>query len=157
MNERNLIIVCVTAILCVAIVAGTLVVTTLNTNIPVISDNSNNNQTSSASEEPLDIKSVTFYSDGNPNTGEVATINFGSQHAGKTVEVSTVYYRDGVAFNNQEFATVTIADDGTVKITDTTSMRKYPDKCVINVRYESLTFTKTASLGKYTGSQTVNF
>lgn len=178
MRENRLLIILITVILAVVIIACTAVLIThdnisndnqvaqanntsntqnTESSSDSSSDNAQSSATTSSSSSSTDIYSVTFYSDGNPNTGETATIYLGTQNAGKTVQVSTTYYRDGHKFNDGEFATVTVDNSGNIKITDTTPMNKYPDECVIVVDDGSTSVTKTATLGTYKGSQTVNF
>lgn len=160
MKEKNVLIVCITLILCAVIIAATFVIVSSDNNgipIPGVAANSTKDNSSNvAPNDTVDLSSVTFYSDGNPNTGEVATLYFGKESAGKVVEISTVYYRDGYQFNKVDYGTVSIDSDGNAKVTDTTPMNKYPDKCVITVKYNGNSFTKTANLGTYKGSQTVS-
>ena len=104
----------------------------------------------------LKIKNVTFYSDGNPNTGEVATINFGSENAGKSVEVKTTYHRDNAVLSGPvSFESFVISSDGTVTITDYTPMPRYPDKCHIEVKCNGSSFSSDCNIGTYKGTQTV--
>ena len=94
MKEKNVLIVCITLILCAVIIAATFVIVSSDNNgipIPGVAANSTKDNSSNiASNDTVDLSSVTFYSDGNPNTGEVATLYFGKESAGKVVEISTV-------------------------------------------------------------------
>lgn len=104
---------------------------------------------------PIEIEYVTFYSDGNPNTGESATINVGAQHQGEVIQVSTAYSRDGRSLNTPVYENKTVDSEGNVEIYAPESMRYYPDYCVVNIRNDYTSFTGNCSLGKYTGYQTV--
>ncbi len=101
------------------------------------------------------LSEVTFYSDGNPNTGETATLYLGEENAGKEVQVATQYYRDGTAFNSKNYVTLKISDDGTVKLTDNTPMSKYPDYCEISVLYNGKECGGAVNIAKHSGTQTV--
>ncbi|MDO5825842.1 MAG: hypothetical protein Q4Q22_05640 [Methanosphaera sp.] len=176
MRENNLIIICLTVILCLLIVAGTFIIINSNnadSNNPGIidnvinsvnpSDNSANENTakgstSSGESNPLEkINWATFYADGNPNTGEEVTVNVGSQHAGKTVSLSMNYYRDGNTLIEEPAKTYVVNGEGNVYIPDTTSMARYPDKCTITVTCEGHSTTATCNLEKRKGSQTIYF
>lgn len=117
--------------------------------------NNNDNSIQNNNNNVTNIESVTFYSDGNPNTGEEATIKLGSENAGKSVTLSLEYSRDGTQQNNPEFLTVKADDSGTIQYADTTPMQKYPDQCIITIKDNS-GYTKTAyNLETKKGYQTI--
>ena len=173
MRENNLIIICVTVILCIALIAGTfIIISTDNDNNPNVienivnptgtGDNSNDQSqesgSSSSNTDKLDkINWATFYADGNPNTGEQVTVNVGSQHAGKVISLSMNYYRDGYTLIEEAPKSYTVNDEGNIYIPDTASMAKYPDKCSISITCDGYTTTATCNLEKRKGSQTVYF
>jgi type II secretory pathway pseudopilin PulG len=153
-------------IVAIIIVAGIIYITTANnSNNNAINqvnlqnnnkDIQNNNDNSIQNNNNVtNIESVTFYSDGNPNTGEEATIKLGSENAGKSVTLSLEYSRDGTQQNNPEFLTVKADDSGTIQYADTTPMQKYPDQCIITIKDNS-GYTKTAyTLETKKGYQTI--
>ncbi|WP_455645867.1 hypothetical protein [Methanosphaera sp.] len=180
MKNKSLIIICITVILCAAIISATAIMITnnnqnnANTNQEnSVSSNTSNSEgstgssSSSSSSESTStsqtttafrIKSATFYSDGNPNTGEKATINVGSEHAGETIDVMTYYYRGNSRLNYPSgYTTLVVNSNGEVSLTDTTPMPKYPSKCHIDIMYRGSTYTADASIGTYKGTQTVTF
>ncbi len=119
------------------------------------SSSTGSTESSSYSGDPT-LTKVTFYSDGNTDTGETATLYLGQENAGKEVQVATQYYRDDVALNSRNYISLTISDDGTVKITDNTPMSKYPDYCEISVLYNGNECGGAVNLEKHSGSQTVD-
>lgn len=179
MRDDRVLIICVCAIICMVVIsAAAIIITdnqkeaanqTQNTTTVQQTNDSGSNQASSGSNSASSgsqatqatttnsfpsVKSATFYSDGNPNTGESATINVGSEHAGETIYVAIWYYRDGSPMNNPSSQALTVGQDGTVSHTDYTAMPKYPDEAEVEISDGNTVDTKTFSLGKYKGSQT---
>ena len=175
MRDNSVLIICICIIICTVIIAATAIIvldnhdennnTNQNTTQATVTNNNNSSSSSSSSStqstSSSDIgpgypSSVTFYSDGNPNTGETATLNFGTNAAGKTIKVRIFYYRDSEKLSgNYEFQTVTIGQDGTVKITDNTPMSKYPDTAEIQIDPgDGNRLSSNYDLGTYSGSQT---
>lgn len=164
MEDKNVLIICITIILCVVIVAGTLIVLningSLNSNTQAIStasSNDNSQEVSSANTGISDIYWVEFYSDGNPGTGEDATIYVGTEHSNEDVEVSLSYSRDGSYFNPGEYQWRSVSEDGTINVYIGSAMNKYPDKCEINLRQNGNIISKTCYLEKRKGTQKVTF
>lgn len=176
MRDDRILIICICIIICVVVIATSAIIITdnqkdaenqvQNTTTVQQTNNTGNNQASSGSNSASSssqatttsnlpsVKSATFYSDGNPNTGESATINVGSENAGKTINIAVYYYRDGNPMNTPSTQAVTVGQDGSVSYTDYTAMPKYPDMAEIDITYNGNTESKTFSLGKYKGSQT---
>lgn len=177
MRENNLIIICATIIICIALIAGTFIVLSTNnnnanSNSPGIIDNmlgSVSSDDNSANENTANpdsgsgndyvdkINWATFYADGNPNTGEAVTVNVGSQHAGKSISLSMDYYRDGYRLISEPYKSYTVDNEGNIYVPDTASMAKYPDKCTLSVSYAGHTTSATCNLEKRKGSQTAYF
>lgn len=155
-STKNLLIIAITVLIITLIVAGTLIILSDNNNdgsiINNIQKSVSNNQSSDASDT-LNVNQVTFYSDGNPNTGESATINVGKEHFNEDMEVKTTYSRDGVNFNNPDYEYRTVDADGNISITDYTPMNKYPDYCLISIRYNDKVYQFECDIGKYKGTQ----
>lgn len=183
MRDNSVLIICVCIIICTVIIAATAIIvldnhdennnTNQNTTQATVTNNNsslNSGDTSASSSSSSSTQStssssgigpgypssVTFYSDGNPNTGETATLNFGTNAAGKTIKVRIFYSRDDQSLNDgYEFQTVTIGQDGTVKITDNTPMPKYPDVAEIQIEPgDGNRLSSYYDLGTYSGSQT---
>ena len=167
MRENNLIIICVTVIICIALLAGTFIIINQdNTDNPVDNSGSDNNNQNTQNNENIannnpgtfnKINWATFYADGNPNTGEQVTINVGSQYANHQFDVSMTYYRDGYVLIDEPTKTYTVNSEGNIYVPDTLSMAKYPDKCTITVSHDGDTATGTCNLEKRKGSQTAYF
>jgi len=174
MRENNLIIICVTVIICIALIAGTFIIIN-HDNTDNQNDNSdssanevntnNNNQNTqnnenTASSSPNTFNKInwaTFYADGNPNTGEQVTINVGSQYANHQFDVSMTYYRDGYVLIDEPTQTYVVNSEGNIYVPDTLSMAKYPDKCTITLSHDGDSVTGTCNLEKRKGSQTAYF
>ena len=159
-NNRNLIIICITILLILLIAVGTFIFTSNNvnneentqSNVPV----ENNNQNVSLENKSIKVNSVTFYSDGNPNTGETATINVGSEFSGEQIGVMTFYSRDGVSQNSPtSYEMHTVDADGNVVITDYTPMPRYPGHCLIKIKYNDVIYQYECDIGTYKGTQTI--
>ena len=169
MRENNLIIICVTTIICISLIAGTFIMLKSNNNadsydlsiieniINPLQANANNSTTSDNSNKVDKINWATFYADGNPNTGEEVTVNVGPEHAGKTIQLSMNYYRDGYTLIEEAPKNYTVNSEGNVYIPDTAAMARYPDKCMLTVTCDGFTTTATCYLEKRKGSQTVYF
>ena len=179
MRENNLIIICLTIIICVLLIAGTFIIVSTDSVNPdnpgiidkIIANLNHNNESASqngnganqntaagSSSDTLEkINWATFYADGNPNTGEEVTVNVGSQHAGKTLSLSMDYYRDGYTLINEPAKSYTVNSEGNVYIPDTASMARYPDKCTITITCDGQTISATGYLEKRKGSQTIYF
>ena len=103
----------------------------------------------------IKVNSVTFYSDGNPNTGETATINVGPEFSGEQIGVMTLYSRDGVRQNYpSDYEMHTVSADGDVVITDYTAMPRYPGHCIIKIKYNGNIYQYECDIGTYKGTQT---
>ncbi|RAP48673.1 MAG: hypothetical protein BZ135_00400 [Methanosphaera sp. rholeuAM6] len=158
MDDKNVLIICVTIIICVLLIAGTLLLINKNNDVSftkIINSESNDNKINVLSEEDFNVNSVTFYSDGNPNTGETATVNVGKEHSGETVDIITLYSRDGSQMNYPStYETHTVDVDGNVMITDYTPMPKYPDYCRIEIIYNGNKHVYECDIAKHKGTQT---
>lgn len=158
MDDNNVLIICIAAIVCILMISGTFIFMNFHNDVNILNvfDNGENTGTNNSnSNEKVQVNSVTFYSDGNPNTGETATINVGKEHSGKQMEVLTYYYRDNKKFNSQAvFNTVTVDVDGNIVTTDYTPMNKYPDFCHIEIMYDGNIYKYECDIAKHKGTQT---
>lgn len=164
MREKNIFIIGITVIICMILILGTFFIVNNDGNnfLDNIFNHGNDNSNSkdvtvTADKEINDIIWVQFFSDGNPGTGESATINVGPDFAGEEVEVSMDYSRDGISFDPAPYETHSVSNDGTINIYTATPMSKYPDKCIIRIRHNNDTITRTCYLEKRKGSQQVTF
>ena len=154
-NNKNLIIVCLTIIILVAIIAGTLF---LNyTQSRDLSNNNTNNQVTNSTNinTELHVNNALFYLDGNPNSGIPATINVGKEYSGQSMEIMTTYSRDGSKLNNpSSYENHIVDNDGNIQITEYAPISKYPDYCLIEIRYKNQIYQFGCDMTKSKGSQT---
>lgn len=151
-DNKNVVIICITLIVIVAIVMGTFFFLSNNNEKTVIAGEG---QSIENNITHLNVSQVSFYLDGNPNTGIPATINVGKEHSGESMGVVTVYSRDGSKLNNpSSYENHVVDDDGNIVITEYAPIPKYPDYCSIEIRYNNQVFKYGCDMGKYKGSQT---
>ena len=154
-GNNKLLIVCISIILIVLIIAGTLFLLSNENGQKSLFNNNQSNNISENNHTELKVNTATFYLDGNPDTGVTATINVGKEFTNENIEVMTTYYRDGVNINSPSYyENHKVDDEGNFIITDYTPMPKYPDKCLIELKYNNQTFKFECDMGKYKGSQT---
>ncbi|WP_455646057.1 hypothetical protein [Methanosphaera sp.] len=184
MKNKSLIIICITAIICVLIASLTIInitnnnqdqqTNTLSTNNMNTSNSTNSTNNNSNSEgttgsttessessdysstDKVTVAGVSFHSDGNPDTGETAILYVGGIHRDKKVEVSMDYSRDGKSFGGSEYNWYTVSEGGAITIYTSTPMSKYPDKCVIKIRENGEVTTATFYLETRKGGQHVS-
>lgn len=177
-SSKNLIIVCLTVIICTALIVGSVLYvsynngTNDNSNINSsvnVNDNSakeidNNSEdsatdntetvtTTKANDDIYKIDWVEFFLDGNPNTGADATIYVGPEYSGEEVEVSMSYSRNGNYFECEGYHWYTVNDDGTIFVRTTAALNKYPDTCEISLIHNGKTITATCPMKKHKGTQ----
>ena len=84
-----------------------------------------------------------------------ASINVGTQNAGKDVIVQIYYSRDGNSLNNGNMVPVTVHSDGYIEVSSADAYHYYPDHATIKI-YDSnskLLTTKSVSLSPTSGPQ----
>ena len=86
-----------------------------------------------------------------------ASIFIGSQHAGKTVKVTTDFSREKTSLNHNETTQETVSPDGYINITCAEAYSKYPDTCVVTVSDNSTSDCVTCNLKIESGTQTNTF
>lgn len=176
MRENNLLIICVTIIICLALILTTYVVISdsnsdfgniINSNDANVSnsanaanDDSNNasssNENSQSTSNPGYIDKInwaSFYADGNPNTGEQVTMYVGSQYAYQSVQIAMDYIRDGESMHVAYYETYTVNADGTIFIPGGPALSKYPDACKISLRSNGHEIHYTCYLERRKGTQ----
>lgn len=151
-DNKTILIICITVIIIAAIIAGTFLLLS-NNNENLITTNENQNNEYNLTK--LNVNQVSFYLDGNPNTGIPATINVGKEHTGENMEVVTTYSRDGTNLNHPSAYENHVVDKyGNIIITEYAPIPKYPDYCLIEIRYNNQVFQYGCDMDKYKGSQT---
>ncbi len=152
-EKKNLIIISITILIILAIISGTIIFITNNN----VNTGSSDNQNSAAptASKGLTVNTASFYLDGNPNTGITATINVGKEHTGENIDIMTTYSRDGSKLNNpSSFEIHQVDSDGNVVITEYGAIPRYPDYCLIEIRYDNKNYKFGSDMGKYKGTQT---
>ncbi|MBQ6139282.1 MAG: zinc ribbon domain-containing protein [Methanobrevibacter sp.] len=171
-DNKNLIIICLTIVICALLIAGAMVMFSNNNandnDSDSLSDSASLNSDSSA-DNVTDIETSTqatqesypqIYS-GSFSTGSSAsdkthcTIYVGSEHAGEKVKISVLYLNDGYALNQGKVVTKTVSSDGYVKVASANAFEYYPDEAHISL-YDSngdILDTKTVYLYENSGKQ----
>ena len=152
-EKKNLIIISITILIILAIISGTIIFITNNN----VDTGSSENQNSAAptTNRGLTVNTVSYYQDGNPNTGLTATINVGKEHTGENIDIKMTYSRDGSNLNNpSSFEKYNVDNDGNVIVTEYSAIPRYPDYCLIEIRYNNNDYKFGVEMGKYKGTQT---
>lgn len=169
MERNQLIVICVCIIVCVTVICGSIVIVNNNnsnnddsqanvvqnsTNGSNVGNNGSNSISSAGSG--LELNSASFYSDGNPDTGESVTLNFANGNYLDDVYVTVWYYRDGAALNSPSEQSYKLSNDLAFEAVDNTPMPEYPDSARIKVRYNGVVNYYDFSLETRTGTQTLS-
>lgn len=97
--------------------------------------NDDNNQ---PDNEPADLTNMRIIS-GSISTGSgledksVCTIYVGEEYAGQTIQMSTLYSRDGTDLNAGRLVTKTVDSSGYVTLPAAESYELYPSNCIISI------------------------
>lgn len=182
-SSKNLIIICITVIICTALIVGSVLFisysdngtndnSNVNSSANVVSDsvnqssdnnkvNTDNKKTTTTQEASTPntisyVDWVEFYLDGNPNTGVDATIYVGPEYSSEDVEVGVRYSRNGNYFEFEGYNWYTVGSDGTIFVRTYAPVNKYPDKCEISLTHNGNTLSLTCPMKKHKGTQRVN-
>ena len=148
-SNNTVLIICATLIIIVAIIAGTFLFLNNNGNADLTNDNQITNNA------VLNVNTASFYLDGNPNSGIPATVNVGKEYSGQNMEIMTTYSRDGSNLNNpSSYENHIVDDEGNIQITEFAPIPRYPDYCLIEIRYNNQTYKFGCNMEKRKGSQT---
>jgi len=146
-SNKNILIIAVTAIICVVIVAGTFVYLNANSssnNVVNDTGDSVNESPSDSSEENSNVKATSAVSKLSINSGSISTgsslsaktyctVNVGSEHSGEKVKISVLYSRDGSNLNSAKIVSKVVDSDGNVEVVSADSFKYYPDKAIITI------------------------
>ncbi len=117
-SKRNIIIIAIAAILCIAAIAGTM----LYLNGDFLNE-----------KEPMHIVNTTFTTGHSLDAKTVCTINVGSNHSGENVTVSIKYSRDGTDLNNGDESRETVDLNGDIICESEDAFKLYPDRAIITL------------------------
>ena len=153
METKNLIIICVTAILCICIIAGAFVLLNDGSNNnevnPVSSDDNsvNSNKVDSVSSEDNSANSSSNngmrIQNGSVNVActndgkTVCDVYVGTEHANEHVQISVLFKRDGLALNQGKIVPTTVTSDGYVIVKTADPLDEMPDYALINLYDEN--------------------
>lgn len=84
-----------------------------------------------------------------------ASINVGSEHAGKSAIIQIKYSRDGSSLNNGNMVPVTVDSSGYIEVSSADAYKYYPDYAEINLfdTNNNLLDTKRVSLSPDSSTQ----
>ena len=117
-SKRNIILVTIAALLCIAAIAGAL--------IYMNGDLFNE-------KEPIHIINTTFTTGHSLDAKTVCTINVGSNHSSENVTVTVKYSRDGTDLNKGDKSKETVDLNGDIICESEDSFKLYPDRAVVTL------------------------
>lgn len=117
-SRKNIIIIGVVAILCVAAIAGAFLYL---------------NGDSFKEKEPMHIVNTTFTTGHSLDAKTVCTINVGSNHSSENVTVAVKYSRDGNDLNKGDKSKETVDLNGDIICESEDSYKLYPDHAVVTI------------------------
>ena len=157
-DNKKLLLICGTIIICIAIIAAAFVMISnngdnasndaynnvnedLNNNSAnLASDNSNDDTSNSVSEknEPevssdIYVKYCDFYTGSSKSDKTYCSANIGTEHYGETYKIGVSYYRDGTRLNDGATATKTVDEEGFLHIYTSNAFEYYPDKATVDI------------------------
>ena len=117
-SRKNIIIIGVVAILCVAAIAGAFLYL---------------NGDSFKEKEPMHIVNTTFTTGHSLDAKTVCTINVGANHSSENVTVAVKYSRDGNDLNKGDKSKETVDLNGDIICESEDSYKLYPDHAVVTI------------------------
>ena len=166
-SNKNTLIICITAILCVAIVAGALIY--LNPDILSNSDNTQLNETTSQasnsgsvgsfdSSNSVSIQFSDFYTGSSASDKTYCSANIGAQHYGETYQISVLYSREGSNLNDGSLVKKTVDNEGFLHVSSSNAFSYYPDKAIVTIydMNENVLDEETYYLDPVSGQQSYN-
>lgn len=132
METKNLIIICVTAIVCMAIIASAFVLLNNGTD-DSISSNNVANVDSSSEENGMRIINGTIANGYTTDGRAVCTVYVGTEHADEHVQISVLYKHQGIALNEGKIVPTTVTKDGYVIVKSADILPELPDYANINL------------------------
>ena len=155
METKNLIIICLTAIICIAIIAGTFVLlnngagdanssndasasSSIDNSDSDSSDDASvsvdNNDDSNSKSNKMRIINGTIYAGGYSTDGRtVCTVYVGTEHANEHVQISVLYKSNARALNEGKIVPTTVTADGLVIVKSADIIKEMPDYANIDL------------------------
>ena len=170
-DNKNLIIICLTVVICAILIAGGLVLmsnnhndTNDNLNSSVsLSDNSINraddnavNQTTEDTTPKMEILSGSFSTGSSKSDKTYCSVYVGEQYAGEKVKISVLYSRDGSTLNQGNIVPKTVDNSGYVSVPSANAFKYYPDNAYVTLydSDENVLDTQEVYLTPESGTQT---
>ena len=138
-SKRNIIIIAVVAILCVAAIAGAL----------IYFNGDMFNQ-----KEPMHIINTTFTTGHSLEAKTVCTINVGSNHSDENVTVDVLYSRDGTDLNDGDRSVKTVNSNGDIICESEESYKLYPSHAIVTLYDEEGKKIDSADISLHTDDST---
>ena len=170
-DNKNLIIICLTVVICAILIAGGLVLMSnsgndTNDNLDSsvsLGDNSVNQtdentavQTNDDSAPKMEIISGSFSTGSSKSDKTYCSVYVGEQYAGESVKISVLYSRDGSTLNQGNIVPKTVDSSGYVSVPSANAFKYYPDNAYVTL-YDSngkVLDTQEVYLSPESGTQT---
>ncbi|MBQ3473749.1 MAG: zinc ribbon domain-containing protein [Methanobrevibacter sp.] len=169
-DNKNLIIICLTIVICAILIAGALVMFSNNNangndGTDILSDsaslngsqvNDDNSVETQTQASSLEILGGSFSTGSSASDKTYCTVYVGSEHAGEKVKISVLYSNDGYALNQGKIVSKTVSSDGYVKVASANPLDYYPDDAYITL-YDNdgnIVDTQEVYLSTSSGKQT---
>ncbi len=179
-NTKNLIIICLTILVSIGLIMGTVFYIasnnykyTLNNNLNNYSVNNNSinqsnddvnedindisteNETNYISNNDIKIISGNFYTGNHLPDKTYCTIYVGSQHSNEKIKISVLYSSDGNILNSDDIVQKRIDDNGYVTV-ESEKFKHYPDYATITLYdfEENILDTTEVTMSATSGNQT---
>lgn len=166
-NNNNTKIIAVALIIVVIALAGIFVYSSgiLNSNEPAAVNNtteeqsieSNSTQAVLTDDDSMSILGGSITTGGELSDKTYASINVGSEHAGKNVKIQIFYSRDGSDLNDGNMVPKIVSSDGYIEVASAEPYKYYPDHAEINLYDNSGKLLDTQSVSLSTTSKTQTF
>lgn len=165
-KSKNILIICVAAVICVLIVAGAFIYVNYNNdnnsdvaNVAPVDNNTPSTATAEAEPDPvtnMKILGGSFSTGSSASSKTKAHIYVGSQYAGQSVKITAIWSRDGSNLNNGNILTKTVDSSGYVNFNSADAFSYYPDHADVKL-YDlsgNLVDTMDVYLSPTSGTQT---
>lgn len=119
------------------------------------SQSSSSSSSGSSNSAPMTILGGSFSTGSGLSDKTYASINVGSEHAGKSAIIQIKYSRDGSSLNNGNMVPVTVDSSGYIEVSSADAYKYYPDYAEINLfdTNNNLLDTKRVSLSPNSSTQ----
>ena len=172
-DNKNLIIICLTVVICAILIAGALVLfsnNNSNDNSDILSDSASlngsnaievndtdiNNEPKNSAQSSIKILSGSFSTGSGKSDKTYCSVYVGEEYVGENVKISVLYSRDGSTLNQGNIVPKTVDSSGYVSVPSANAFRYYPDDAVVTL-YDSdgnILDTQEVYLSPESGKQT---